>query len=185
VIAVALATLAISPAPPSMRPTPIGVGARYRPAAASREVRRGEPIGELRCASGGDRFGIHLELFAFGRVVVVPSGIGVAAPLRVRGAEVSALGCSYPARTLAPTGVVEILRGSRLRLRDLFRIWNQPLGHGQLAGFTSSSPLLVFVNGQRWKGDPSDIPLRRHAQIVLELGAFVPPHPRFLFPGDL
>jgi hypothetical protein len=160
----------IAAPPPSLVPTPIGVGPAYRPPAL---VRDGRALGALRCGSAGARYGIHLELFAHGRVVIVPAGIGIAR------------GCSYAVRTRAPTGVIEVRRGSQLRLRDLFRIWSQPLGRLRLASFRSTRPLLAFVGGRRWRGDPGAIPLTRHAQIVLELDGYVPPHPTFLFPGDL
>jgi hypothetical protein len=61
-------------------PTPIGVGAAFHPPALSREVVVGAPVGGFRCGADGTRFGVHLELFAAGRVVVVPAGIGVAPP---------------------------------------------------------------------------------------------------------
>jgi ATP-binding cassette subfamily B protein len=38
-----------------------------------------------------------------------------------------------------------------------------------------------FVGGRWWLGDPRTIPLRRHAQIVLEIGGFVPPHAHYRF----
>ena len=41
------------------------------------------------------------------------------------------------------------------------------------------------LDGRRWHGDPAKIPLVRHAQIVLELGGYVRPHPRYLFPKAL
>lgn len=156
-------------------PTPIGVGPRFHPPATTVAVLRGEPVGTQRCAVGGGRFGVHVELFARGRVVIVPAGIGVS-PRR----------CSYPVRTLEPTGVIEVRRGSRLLLGDFFRIWGQPLSTTQLAGFrtTGSAPVRAYVAGRRWRGPLRSIPLRRHAQIVLELGPFIPPHRAFLFrPG--
>jgi hypothetical protein len=75
--------------------------------------------------------------------------------------------------------------GARLTLADLFRLWGQPLARYRLAGFRGSSELLAFVNGRRWHGDPARIPLGRHAQIVLELGGWVPPHPSYLFEKGL
>jgi hypothetical protein len=41
----------------------------------------------------------------------------------------------------------------------------------------------AYVAGRRWRGPLGAIPLRRHAQIVLELGRFVPPHGFFRFPA--
>jgi hypothetical protein len=43
----------------------------------------------------------------------------------------------------------------------------------------------AFVDGLPWTGDPRTIPLRRHAQIVLEVGGHVPPHVRYGFPKGL
>jgi hypothetical protein len=185
-IAAAIAALAVSGAPPSLRPSPIGVGAAYRPRATTRAVLEGRSLGgRLSCGGAGDRYGVHLELFAKRQVVIVPAGIGVSAPSTRRFGSVVPGGCTYPGRTLTPTGVIEIRRGARLTLADLFRLWSQPLGRHRLAGFRSSHPVLAFVNGRRWRGRPGAIPLSRHSQIVLEIGGYVPPHAGFLFPGDL
>jgi hypothetical protein len=164
-------------------PTPIGVGPRYHPPAAPKRVLQGHAVGPLRCGVGGRRFGVHLELFAHGRVIVVPAGIGVAAPRRRVGAFVRPRGCSYAARTLEPTGVVEVRRGAHLELGDLFAVWRQPLSATRLVGFSTrrSVPVRAYVGGRRWRGRLGAIPLRRHAEIVVELGRFVPPHRSFLF----
>jgi hypothetical protein len=166
-------------------PTPIGAGPRYHPPAAPARVLRGETVAGLRCRADGPRFGVHLELFAHGRVVVVPAGIGVAAPRRRVGAFVRPRGCSYPLRTLTPTGIVEVRPGARLTLGRLFAVWGQPLSPTSLAGFSTrrSAPVRAYVAGRRWRGRLGAIPLRRHAQIVLELGRFVPPHRSFRFPA--
>ena len=157
-------------------PSPIGVGPRYHPAAET------VPVSGLRCSSAEvPRFGVHLELFADRRVVIVPAGIGIAPPLRRQGAYVLGGRCSYPLRTREPTGVVEIVRGASLTLGELFEVWGQPLSKNRLVGFSSRSPILAFVDGRRFAGDPWTIPLRPHAEIVLELGGYVPPHSAFLF----
>jgi hypothetical protein len=149
-------------------------------------VLRGAPIGRFRCAGDtGRRFGVHLELFVRRRVLIVPAAIGVARPYRSDDARVVPGRCSYAMRTLDPTGVIEVRLGVRATLGDLFGLWGQPLDRRRIAGFRSGAPLLAFVGGTRWRGDPRAIPLRRHAQIVLELGGYVPPHPRYLFAGGL
>ncbi len=155
-------------APPPVHPWPIGVGPRYQPVAANRAVLDGEPVGRLRCANGR-RFAVHLELFAHRRVIVVPPGIGVAHS-----------GCSYPLRTKAPTGVVEVLRSGTFTLGDLFRVWGRRIGPGRLLSFPGRVSL--FVGGKPVAGDPRRVVLRRHAQIVLEVGGYVAPHPAYLFP---
>ncbi len=131
--------------------------------------------------------GVHLELFGRGRVVIVPAGIGVAPPWRLHGAEVLDGACSYPARTRRPTGVIELAAGARLTLGRFFALWGQPLGPDRLAGFRASGGERVrgYVDGRRWRADVRAIPLRRHAEIVLELGAYVPPHARYRFERGL
>jgi hypothetical protein len=165
-------------------PTPIGVGPRYHPPAAPTPVLRGEPVGGLGCRADGPRFGVHVELFAHGRVVIVPAGIGVAAPRRRDGAFVRPRGCSYAVRTTGPTGVLEVRRGAALTLGRLFAVWGEPLSPTRLAGFSTrrSAPVHAYVAGRRWRGRLGAIPLTRHAQIVLELGRFVSPHRSFRFP---
>jgi hypothetical protein len=168
-------------------PTPIGAGARFHPRAASSAVLQGLPVGGLRCGLGSERVGVHVELFARGRVVIVPAGIGVAAPFARDGAFIRPRGCTYPLRTLDPTGVVEVDRRHPLTLGHLFRVFGQPLTRTRLAGFrtTTSRPVRAYVAGRRWSGPLRSIPLRRHAQIVLELGAYIPPHKVYLFRAGL
>jgi hypothetical protein len=174
-VAVALA-LGGPPLPPDVKPWPIGVGPGFRLAAAPPTVLAGKPVGRFHCThEGGRRFGAHLELFVRRRVLLIPPGVGVARHRR----------CSYPLRTRERTGVVEISRGTRASVGDLFRLWGQPLGPHRIAGFRSRAPLLAFVGGKRWHGDARAIPLTRHAQIVLELGGYIPPHPRYLFADGL
>lgn len=158
--------------PPSVHPWPIGPGSRYTPPARPATVVAGSPVSSLRCAAPGPSYRVHVELFVDRKVVVVPAGIGLATG-----------GCAYPVRTHAPDGVVEVARGANLHLRDLFRVWGQPLGPHRMASFDSAAPVRAYVDGKPVPGPIGAIPLTRHAQIVLELGAYVPPHPFFLFAG--
>jgi hypothetical protein len=109
----------------------------------------------------------------------------VAKPSRTRFARVIPGRCTYPLRTLDPTGVIEVRPGARATLGDFFRVWGQHLGRRRIAGFRTRASVLAFVGGKRWRGDPRTIPLTRHAQIVLALGGYVRPHPRYLFPNRL
>jgi hypothetical protein len=138
----------------------------------------------MRCARGEtDRFGVHLELFAERRVLIVAAGIGVSPPHGRRGAYVTRGRCSYPIRTREPTGVLEVAPGHGYVLGDLFALWGQPLGPRRLASFRGR--VEAYVGGRAWPGDPRSIPLTRHAQIVLEVGGHVPPHARYHFPPGL
>jgi hypothetical protein len=126
-------------------------------------------VGRLRCTSGGHTFAVHLELFAKRQVVIVPPGIGAGAH-----------GCSYPLRTDEPTGVVHVRTEARYVLGDLFRVWGRRLGPHGLLSFDGA--VAVYVGGRLYPGDPRTVPLRRHAQIVVEVGGHVAPHPAYLFP---
>jgi hypothetical protein len=184
VIAFLLAlTLGASGLPPSVHPWPIGKGPGFRLPAAPAAVLEGRPVGRLQCERGGRRFGAHIELFVGRRVLIVPAGIGVARPWSEHLARLTPGGCSYAARTVEPTGVVEVRAGTRQTLGDVFALWGQPLGPRRLAGFRG--PVLSFVDGRRRRGDPRSIRLTRHSQIVLEVGGYVPPHPRYLFARGL
>jgi hypothetical protein len=165
-------------------PTPIGAGPRFHPPASNPRVVRREEIAGLRCSARSQRrFGVHVELFARGRVVLVPAGIGVAPPWRLTRPQVLDGSCSYAARTTTPTGVIEIAEGTKLTLGTFFAIWGQPLRSDRLAGFSArpGQRVRAYVGGVRWRGDVRAIPLRRHAEIVLELGRYIPPHESYLF----
>ncbi len=130
--------------------------------------------------------GAHVELFAGSHVILVPAGIGIAPPRATAGAYVSGGRCSYALRTTEPTGVIEIVPGTRATLGDLFDVWGASLSARELAGFRAplGARVRVYVAGLRRVGDPRLIRLTRHAQIVLELGAFIPPHRTYRFaPG--
>jgi hypothetical protein len=167
---------------PSVKPWPIGLGAGYRPPAANTTVAAGAPVGGMSCHASGKTVAVHVELFANRRVVAVPAGIGVARPYRTALGAVVPQGCSYPVRTLTPTGVVEVAASQRLTIGDLFRVWGQPLAPRRLGSFTSPAPVRAYVAGRLVQGAAGSIPLTSGEEIVLEIGGYVAPHPSFLFP---
>lgn len=132
----------------------------------------------------GPREGVHIELFAANRVVIVPAGIGVRGPVEVSAGRITRARCYGNPVTREPTGLVLVRPGSRLFVSDLFRSWGQPLSSRRLAGFRAppGQRMSVYVNGRPWRGSPGSVPLARHAVIVLELGAHVPPHTSYAFP---
>jgi hypothetical protein len=164
--------------------TPIGVGPRYRLPAASPAVRHRARVGGLSCSRLTPRVAAaHVELFADGRVLLLPPGIGVAPPVVRQGAHIASGGCAYPLRTLDPTGVVWLGPEHGLTLGSLFRVWGQQLGSHMLAGFRSRSPVRVYVDGIRRKGAPGATPLVNGAEIVVEIGRYIRPHTMFGFSG--
>jgi hypothetical protein len=152
---------------------PIGRGAAFHPRP------RGPVIGPCR-ASLGRRDGVHVELFAANRVALVAAGIGLRGPLTRSGGRITGARCYGDLVTLEPTGVVLTRPGARLTLGDLFRAWGRPLSGHRLLSFAGH--VRVFVDGRRRIGPPRSVPLTRHAEIVLEVGRHVPPHPAYHFP---
>ena len=129
------------------------------------------------------RFGVHVELYARRRVMLVPAGIGIAPPQDRDGAYVRGGRCSYALRTREPTGVVEVEEGAERTVGDLFALWGQKLTRRRIASFHGR--VRAYVGGKPWRGDPRAIPLRRHVQIVLEVQGHVPPHAEYRFPPGL
>lgn len=158
-------------------PLSIGRGPKFLPPAI------GHRSAHARLACGRRpplTYGAHVELFAAGHVVQVPAGIGVGPPVTRRGAYVTRGRCWHPLYTTEPTGLIEIAAATTPTLGTLFDVWRQPLSPTRLVGFHGG--VRAYVGGARRHGDPRAIPLRRHAQIVLEVGPYVPPHPAYEFP---
>ena len=156
---------------------PIGRGPRFHLPA------RGPVPG--RCARRlGPRAGVHVELFAANRVVLVPTGIGTRPPRTFSAGRISAARCYGELVTLDPTGLVLVRAGRRPPLSALFRAWGQPLSARQLGPFEAppGTRVAVFVDGRRRRGSPRSVPLAAHAEIVLEVGPHVPPHSSYTFP---
>lgn len=156
---------------------PIGSGPRFRPPVT------GPPLGICRPALG-QRFGVHIELFAANRVVIVAAGIGTRPPRSISPGGMLSARCYGDLVTLQPTGVVLVRRGSRMTVASVFHSWGQPLSDTRLAGFSASpgARVAVFVGGRRWDRAPGDVPLVSGSEIVLEVGPHVPPHKSFTFP---
>jgi hypothetical protein len=124
-------------------------------------------------------FRAHLELFAQKRAIVIPGGIGIGRPAERKLGRIVDAPCRAEARTLDPTGIVDFDRPD-LTVGDLFRVWREPLGPTRLLSFEGE--VKAYVAGKPVSGDPRAIPLADGAQIVLELGGYVPPHKTFAFP---
>jgi hypothetical protein len=156
---------------------PIGRGARFHPPATGLIV--GPCTREL-----GPRIGVHVELFAANRVVIVPSGIGTTAPRAYSAGRIARARCYGDLVTLEPTGVVLVRPPVHRSLSELFRSWGQPLSIHRMASFSAAAGerVSVVVDGRRWRGSAARVPLSAHREIVVEIGPYVPPHSRYTFP---
>jgi hypothetical protein len=161
------------PAALAAQSRPIGAGAGFHPRAS------GPVLGA--CRPGlGHRTGVHVEVFAQDRVVLLAAGIGARPPLRHSEGRITGASCFGSLVTLEPTGVVLTRPGTRLTVGDLFRSWGQPLSAREILSFRG--PVRTYVGGHPRPGPASSVPLTRHAEIVLEVGPYVPPHPSYHFP---
>jgi hypothetical protein len=156
---------------------PIGVGPRFHPPVS------GQVSGSCQPAVG-PRDGVHVEVFAANRVLLLPAGIGTMPPRASLDGRITAARCYGGLVTLDPTGVVLVRPGAKLTLGTLFSSWGEPLSRTRLASFTAAArtTVTVFVDGKPWQGAPAAVPLTRHAEIVLEVGPHVPPHSSYAFP---
>lgn len=156
---------------------PIGRSPRFHPPPGHSIVGRCTP--QL-----GPRDGVHVEVFAANRVLLLPAGISARRPFAYSSGRIVHARCYGALVTLDPTGLVLVRRGLRLSVGDLFRAWGQRLSRRYVASFAAPSrgSVAVYVDARRWSGSPASVPLERHAEIVLEVGPHVPPHASYSFP---
>jgi hypothetical protein len=172
-----------TPAPPAAlvaEARPIGRGRRFQPAVSG-------PVLGACTRRLGARDGVHIEVFAANRVVLIPAGIGTRPPVALSEGRIASARCYGELVTLDPTGVVLVRAGTHPVLADLFRSWGEPLSGTRLASFAASpgAAVAVFVGGRPWRGPPADVPLRRHSEIVVEVGPHIPPHAAYTFPPGM
>ena len=101
----------------------------------------------------------HLDVFADGRRVTIPAGVG-ALPR-----------CTYWLHTETANGVIAIAspQWRSFSLGDFFDIWGAPLGRDRVLSFRSGR-VRAFVDGKRAHGDPRAIELRDGREIALVIG---------------
>jgi len=159
---------------------------RFKPPASGVLVDNAVPVDGMSCRPGYPVASVtHVELFAANHVVIIPAGIGVAPPLRRHGVYVRGGRCVYPLRTVEPTGLVLMGPGRTRTLGELFALWGQRLSSHEVAGFHAEAgqDVSVFSDGVPWRGNPAAVPLSSRAQITIEVGPYVPPHARYVFPA--
>ena len=155
--AAAVVSACASPPPPARPPgtasiprallseaRPIGTGPRFTLPASG-------PVAGSCLPSLGPRDGVHVEVFAADRVLLLPAGIGARRPWRTLDGRVTGARCYGALVTLDPTGLVLVRPGSRLTLADLFRAWGEPLSRTRLTSFARRPE-------PRWRCSSTDDP---------------------------
>ena len=144
---------------------------------------QGEPIGGVSCIDGMIAYHehAHVSLFINGTQIAIPAGIGIVNP-REQNGFVQAGDCFYWLHTHDATGVIHVEPPSnqQLTLGQLFEVWGRPLSATNVAGF--EGPVTIYVDGERYRGDPRAIAFAQHREITLQVGMPLAPIPQYLFP---
>ncbi len=119
----------------------------------------------------------HLAIYAAGRPIPVPQGIGIN----------DGKGCLFALHTHSPDGIIHVESPTTAQntLGQFFDIWGQPLDHMRVASATATHAqgVRAYVNGRPYGGDPRTIPLTPHALTTVEVGPpWVAPPTRFSWP---
>ncbi len=117
----------------------------------------------------------HVAVFINGQPRPVPLGVGMVAPALVENTAKGQFAagsntCLYWLHVHAQDGIVHIESPSArtFLLGQFFGIWHVALSPTQIG--TDTGTVTATVDGQPWTGDPTQIPLDEHADIVLNLG---------------
>lgn len=130
----------------------------------------------------------HLTIFVDGSPRQVPMAIGIPgaqAQTAPQGPFIASGACFYWLHTHAADGIVHIESPVHrtYTLGEFFDEWGQPLGPDRVGPATG--PVVALYNGQRYVGNPRDIPLNAHAQIQLEVGTPLVAPVKIMFPRGL
>jgi hypothetical protein len=130
----------------------------------------------------------HLTLFVNGKPSRIPAGVGIWPPLNAENYRngqfgVTPANCLSWLNTRYPDGLIHIETPvpRPFVLGEFFDLWGQPLSASQVG--PAHGAVTAIVDGRVWTGDPRQIPLKRHAQIQLEVGKPLIAPAAISFPG--
>lgn len=107
----------------------------------------------------------HLDIFIGGRKVPVPAGIGIAADDSF----------IAPLHTHDESGIIHVESDVKrtFTLGQFFDVWGVRLDAQCIGGYCTGEgrSLSAFVNGETFTGNPRDIELTSHEEIVLAFGS--------------
>jgi hypothetical protein len=137
----------------------------------------GAPIDGLQCNSTEQltyHHHAHLAIFINGQLRTIPLGVGMVAPAQVEqtssGDFATGATCFYWMHVHAYDGVLHIESPTPkvYELQQFFDIWHVALSSDQIGSYKGH--VTATVDGKPWTGDPGQIPLNEHTQVVLNLG---------------
>ncbi|MBV8299948.1 MAG: hypothetical protein JO083_10445 [Candidatus Eremiobacteraeota bacterium] len=145
----------------------LALGVLASAGAARAAIPAGQPVDGIRCDQmEGSVLHIHqhLAIFDHGKPVTVPDDVG--RPLVGQ--------CFYWLHTHTPDGIIHIESPSfrYFTLGNFFDIWGQPLSKSDVAGAKpkKNEHVAVWVDGNRYTGDPRKIELTQHLDVTIEVG---------------
>jgi len=130
----------------------------------------------------------HLTVFVNGAARQVPAGIGIPGAQGQRtpgGTFIDSGTCFYWLHTHAADGIIHIESPVQrtYTLGEFFNEWGQPLGPDRVG--PAAGKVTALYNGHVYLGNPAGIPLTRHAQIQLDVGAPLVAPEKISFPAGL
>ncbi|HEU5416769.1 MAG TPA: hypothetical protein VFV41_03680 [Streptosporangiaceae bacterium] len=182
----------LRPAPPAGPAGPEGVPVPGAPQlAGTSTAATGKDVNGISCQTSEQtvfHIHAHLTVFVNGSARKIPAAIGIPGPVAQNTAQGSFIGsgtCFYWLHTHAADGIIHIESPVQrtFTLGDFFDEWGQPLGPGQVG--PARGTVTAIYNGQHYRGDPRNIPLKAHAQIQLEVGKPLVAPESIKFPGGL
>ncbi|HEY4439091.1 MAG TPA: hypothetical protein VGN14_01485 [Candidatus Elarobacter sp.] len=127
----------------------------------------GQPVDGIRCDQmEGSVLHIHqhLAIHDHGKSIPIPPDLG--RPL---------LGnCLYWVHTHTPDGIIHVESPAfkTFTLGDVFDIWGEPLTKTDVAGAKTKKgeSVVIWVDGQRYAGNPRKIELTNHLDVTIDVG---------------
>jgi hypothetical protein len=176
-----LGTLKPAPSPGPAGPEGVAIPGAT-PLASTATAATGKAVDGISCQANEQtifHIHAHLAIFVNGSPRQVPAYVGIP------GAQGQSGTCFYWLHTHAPDGIVHIESPVHrtYTLGDFFDEWGQPLGPDRAGPATG--PVIALYNGQRYIGNPRDIPLNAHAQIQLDVGTPLIAPQSITFPSSL
>lgn len=140
---------------------------------------KGQTIDGIPCVAAPAAVNGHAELTLFvdGQEVALPPDVGV-----VKSAKTPKPRCRYWVYTVGRAGLITLAmpRHRYVTLGQFFDIWGEPLSSERFA--RAQGPVVAYVNGLAYPGDPRGILLVPHTLITLEEGRPRVPPPSYRFP---